>query len=144
MKTLTTKKVFIVICWNGLRSIPPREFPTIGELEQTAKILDLFAEPIPEFIEVFEEGEKLNTDILTKKYDEKEIQEKRTEYLNKSNLLEIKAGDEIVEIEFEDAEFNTFFQQFERWGKNWFFKLSAYLEFRKDLNATNSQPKEKE
>ena len=141
MKILKTKAVNVAICWNGLRNTVPRDFPNTSEMEKTADILNSFKEVISDFTEVLIEGEKLNTDIQTGKLTPEEMNEKRMDFQKKSNLLEQQKGNEEISIEFENEVFNTFFQQFERWGKEWFYKLEPYLAFRKDMNVTNSQPK---
>ena len=143
MKILKTKAVNVAICWNGLRNTPPKIFPNVDEMKKVADILDSFKEVIPDFAEVLIEGEQLNTDIQSGKLDPEKIAEGKTEFQKKSNLLEQQKGNEEVTIEFENDVFNTFFQQFERWGKEWFFKLEPYLEFRKDMNVTNQQSKKK-
>jgi hypothetical protein len=142
MKILKTKKVNIAICWNSLRSMPPKEFPSITELEATTAILETLQEPIPEFVKSVKDGDQMADDIVTGKIKNEEIDKKRAEYFKESSKLELEKGQEEVTVEFETEEFNTFFQQFERWGKLWFMKLEAFLEFRKDMNITNSQPKE--
>lgn len=141
MKVLKTRKVNVTICWNGLRSTPPKDFPTIGELESVGRILEAFEAQVPEFVSVLKEGEKLNESIMVKDIKDKEVVKARQEYLQKATETEKKSGDEIVEVEFEDDDFNTFFQQFERWGKNWFNKVEPFLVFRKDINDTNRQAK---
>jgi len=143
MKVLKTRRVNIAICWSGLRSTPPKEFPTMGEMESTARILESFKGSVPEFVETIKEGEKLNEDIVAGNIKEKDAVKARAEYLKKSAITEKKNGDEAVEVEFEDEDFNTFFQQFERWGKNWFMKIEPFFAFRKDMNDTNRQPKKK-
>lgn len=141
MKPLKSKKVNLAICWNSLRNVPPKEFPSIGELEVTTVILDKLKAGIPEFVESVLEEEQINRDIITGKIKPEQINNKRTEYFKESSKLEIEKGEEEVTIEFEDAEFNAFFQQFERWGKNWFPKVEAFLDFRKDMCLANSKPK---
>ena len=141
MKIVKTKRVNIAVCWNGLRNTAPKQFPTIAEMEKTGTILETFEEAIPEFVEMIKEGETLNKDIQTGKIKPEEIAKEKTEYGKKSNMTEGKMGDQEVSIEFENDEFNTFFQQFERWGKDWFAKLDAFLAFRKDINNANKQPK---
>jgi len=72
-----------------------------------------------------------------------ELQKRREEYLKKTNEIESKNGKEIVKIELENEDFNTFFQQCERWSKNWFNRIDGLMDFRKELNKTNSEPKKK-
>ena len=144
MKVLKTKQVNIAICWNGIRNTPPKDFPSVEEMEKTADLLDTLKESIPEFSKVLEEGEKLNTDIQAGKLKPDELMEKKTDFQKRSNSLEQEKGEQEISIEFETDAFNTLFQQFERWGREWFFKLEPYLAFRKDLNTTNQQPKKPE
>jgi len=143
MKTLKTKKVNVAVCWNSLRLMPPKEFPTMAELEATTAILDKLQEGIPDFVKSSKELEKMNDEIILGKINDKEVEDVRKNYFKESSKLELETGDEIVEVEFENGEFNTFFQQFERWGKLWFPRLEGFLNFRKDMNVTNAQPKDK-
>jgi len=142
MKNLELKKVSIAIVWNGLKGTPPREFPTIGEIESASKVLDKLKETIPEFVKIIEEGEAIGNEMMRGKMTP-ELQKRREEYLKKTTEIENKHGKEIVKIELEDEEFNAFFQQCERWSKNWFNRIDGLLDFRKELNKANSAPKDK-
>ncbi|OIO42837.1 hypothetical protein AUJ63_01765 [Candidatus Pacearchaeota archaeon CG1_02_35_32] len=142
MKNLELKKVSIAVVWNGLKSTPPKEFPTIGEIESASKVLDKLKETIPEFVKIIEEGEAIGNEIMSGKMTP-ELQKRREEYLKKTIEIENKHGKEIVKIELEDEEFNAFFQQCERWSKNWFNRIDGLLDFRKELNKANSAPKGK-
>ena len=142
MKTLKTKRVNILTCWNGLKNTPPKEFPNIGEMDKASDILDEFKGIVPDFVEIMIEGEKINTDIQLGKINPEEIMAKKAEFQKKANALEDATGEQEVDVLLEDDVFNTFFQQFERWGKNWFQKLDGFLSFRKDLNQANQHPKE--
>ena len=149
MKTLKTKRINVVIAWNNLRLVPPKDIPTIQEMEKTSEIFTALEEVIPDFVKLIMEGEELRKELSkTGDLPESEIkkaneewQVKNKKWQQETNLLEVKTGDEILEIEFENDQFNTFFQQCERWGKNWFGNIKEYLAFRKDLNDTNAQPK---
>ena len=142
MKNLELKKVSIAIVWNGLKGTPPREFPTIGEIESASNVLDKFKEAIPEFVKIIEEGENIGNEMMRGKMTP-ELQKRREEYLKKTTEIENKHGKEIVKIELENEDFNTFFQQCERWSKNWFNRIDGLLDFRKELNKANSAPKGK-
>jgi len=124
--------------------MPPKEFPSITELEATTAILETLQEPIPEFVKSVKDGDQMTDDIVTGKIKNEEIDKKRAEYFKESSKLELEKGQEEVTVGFENEEFNTFFQQFERWGRLWFIKLEVFLEFRKDMCATNSAPNIKE
>ncbi len=142
---LKTKKLNIAMCWGGLRNIPPKDFPTVGELENTGKILQILKDAVPEFVEVLEKGEKIGVQFQLKKTGEElvKLQEERQAFMQMSTKVETECGNTIAEIHFEADEFNTFFQQFERWGREWFYKIEPYLAFRKEMCDTNGQPKEK-
>jgi len=141
MKVLTTRKVNLAICWSGLRGVAPKDFPSVNELDQTSTILGKLKEAVKEFVGIIEEGEKLNTELMTGKVKGDEIEKRKKEYLKNSATVESENDKEVVSVEFEPDTFNTFFQQFERWGKNWFVKIETYLEFRKDMCDCNKQPK---
>lgn len=137
MKTLTTKKVNLVICWNNLRLVPPKAFPTIQEMEKTSEVFDVLEAAVPTFVEAIMEGDELRKELAKNEA----WQVKNKIWQAKTNALEQKEGEEIISIDFENEVFNTFFQQFERWGKEWFGNIKEFLEFRKQLNITNAQPK---
>lgn len=151
MKTLTTKTINVVICWNNLRLVPPKDVPTIQEMERTSEIFTILEDAIPDFVKLIMEGEELRKELAkTGELPEDEIKKaneewqiKNKKWQNTTNALEQKTGDLVISVDFENEEFNTFFQQCERWGKNWFGNIKEYLAFRKDMNATNGQPKEK-
>jgi hypothetical protein len=144
MKTLKTKKLYIAICWSFLKNVPPAKYPKIDEIEKTPKILEVLKEAVPEYSEIIEAREELTKDYLpnTQITDKAEI-EAITDINTKQLRQENKYEKQVDTIEFEDDYFNTFFQQFERWGKDWFRKIDSFIEFRKDMNETNKQPKGK-
>lgn len=149
MKTLTTSKVNIVICWNNLRLVPPAKFRTVKEMETTGKILETFEEAIPDFVKLITEGEDLRKELAsTGDLPEEEIktanadwQIRQKKWQATTNALEQKTGDEVIGVEFDNEDFNTFFNQFNQWGKDWFGNIKEFLTFLKELNATNQQPK---
>ena len=140
MPTLKTKKVNAVICWNSLRNVPPREFTNIPEMEKTGEILATLEEEIPTFVAIIKEGEELNDKISAGSIAGEEVAKTKNEWASRSRLLENSEKGKEIEIEFENENFNTFFQQFERWGKNWFTNIAEYLAFRKDMTDANSRP----
>jgi hypothetical protein len=142
MKTLKTKKVNVAICWNGLKNVPPKEFSNVGDMETTMTIIGLLKDEIPEFVEILEKTDKVGIEFQLNPSNP-EIVERRASVIKEASKVELEKGEELVEIKFENADFNVFFNQFEKWGNNWFYKLEPYLDFRKDMNETNKQPKGK-
>ncbi|MCX6724249.1 MAG: hypothetical protein NT155_03720 [Candidatus Staskawiczbacteria bacterium] len=135
MKSLTSKTINFFICWNNLRIVPPKLFPTIQEIEKTSEILEILEKEIPNFVKLVMEGEEMRKESPISP-------EKQEDWNNRTKILGNKEGGKILTVEFENDQFNTFFQQFERWGKDWFSNIKEFLEFRRDMNATNSQSKE--
>jgi hypothetical protein len=143
MKKIELKKVAAAIVWNGLKSTPPKEFPTMGEIESASRVIEDIEKAIPEFVDIIKGGEEIKNEMM-KSVGQKlpaSLQKKREEYMRKSTEVETKKGKEMVKIEFEDDDFNNFFQQCERWGKNWFTNIGGLMEFRKCLTDANSKPK---
>jgi len=145
MKTLKTKTVNMVVCWNNLRRIPPKAFPNIEEIDKTFSILQLLENEIADFAKTIRETDEIIKKLSFSESEEerKIIIEKRDAMIKELNKLEEKYSDKRIEIEFENDEFNTFFQQFERWGKEWFVNIEEFLKFRQDMNETNSQSSDK-
>lgn len=140
MKTLTTKAVNVVLCWNNLKNIPPKDFKSMDEMEKVEGILEtlISAPELKPFKDLIGEMEE-----LADKPDDPEFVKLKTDLNLRSKKIEDAQGDQIVSIEFESDEFNTFFQFFERWGKFWFVKLPEFMSMRKCMNETNNQPKDK-
>lgn len=140
MKQLETRATNIVICWNNLKNIPPKEFPTIEEMEKVLEMLTTFEETVPAFAKIIKEGEELNTKIVAGEMLGDDIQKARKDWMERSSKLEAKEKERKIVVELENEVFNTFFQQFERWGKNWFNRVDEFLAFRKDITDANSRP----
>lgn len=142
MKTLNTKKLFAAICHNSLKEIPPRSFETTEDMEKSLVILEAIKPSIEVFIESTKKSEELNLKIATGALSGDDAKKAQQSFITIAKKLESTEGEKKVSIEFENDEFNTFFQFFEKWGKNWFNTVGDYLAFRRDLNDTNQQPKE--
>jgi hypothetical protein len=143
MKSVKTKAFNVVICWSSLKSIPPKDFPTIQEMEKVPTILELFEEAIPNYVKIIKEGEKLNDDIISGEIPGDNVKQVKDDWGKKSKAIDNSERNKEVELEFENEDFNTFFQQFERWGKNWFSDVKEFLNFRRCMTDANSAPYKK-
>ena len=138
MKTLKTTKLNALACWTNLRAVPPRDFNSVDEMEKTITVLETLKGGISEFVDLINESEQIGKDIRAGKI--KDPAKAQQDFLVKSEKIESEKRSEVIEIEFEDEIFNTFFQLFDRWGKNWFNKIEEFLSCRRDINDTNSKP----
>jgi len=136
MKTLKTTELNIFLAWINLKNTPPQALNTIDQMERVSSIIKTLASAIPELMKLHEEGIELQKTAGTKEFQEKEV-----EYVKRSADKEAEARKNVIEVSFEDAEFNEFFQQEESKGKFWFKEIDEYLAFRKDMVTTNGQPK---
>lgn len=140
MKILKTSKLFAKICYNNLRNVPPKEFPNVEEMENSQAVVGILKEKLKDFIPLQKILDPLTIRINNgEKVEPSEIVEMST----KLRMMDESYTGQAVEITFEDAQFNTFFQEFERWGKNWFGRVDDFLLFRKEMSEANSQPKGK-
>ncbi len=138
MKTLKTTELNIFLAWVNLKNTPPQALNTIDQMERVSNITKTLASTIPELVKLNDEALELQ-----KQAGQEGFQDKEREYVQRSAVKESEARKNIVEISFEDAEFNEFFQQAESKGKFWFKEIDEYLAFRKDMVVTNGQPKTK-
>ena len=127
------------------------------DIERSVVIVNKLALSIPEFVEHRKEGEDFNKKVIRDEIKDKvegdkvitageQINEWHNQYDKKTERIGEEQGNIIVETDFEDAEFNTFFQfcNNRKWGaKTWFNDVVDYLAFLKDLNAANQQPKDR-
>ena len=144
MKTIKTKRGNLMYCWIGLRKVTPAKYPSIDEMEKSRIVLSAFEEAAGNVIKLVQEGEKLNMDIMSGKIEPKKAAKARGEFDKKTMASDNKGEyEEVISVELENEEFNTFFQQFSRWGKDWFMNVDYFLTFRKDMDITNQQSSKK-
>ena len=142
MKNLKIRKIDATICFNRIKNTPPKDFPNVAEMEKTADLIGILKKAIPDFAAMIEKGEKIGSDFRARRISEKDIVGVRKAFRVESNDFEEAHGKEVISIEFETAIFDTFFAQFERWGKNWFLKLNDYLAFRGYMKEANEVKEE--
>ena len=149
MKTLKSQSVKIASVYYNLKAIPPKEFKTTDDMEKQVVIVEKLGNAVPKFRDHFVNGDEQKSKIISGEIksnglegDKNNIQEIYKEFDRKTEELIRDFGKDIVEVEFEDAEFNTLFIFNTSWGKNWFSKVPEYLDWVKDLNETNRQPKQ--
>lgn len=140
MKTLHTRKIFALVAYNNIRRTAPREFPNIEEMKLTVEeILPEFVENLEEFIKFRKESDAVNDQFSAGELEEEVARAKIRDVALEAGKWEQKHGREMIDIEFENDAFNTFFQQFERWGKNWMNTVEDFMEFRQHINEANKQ-----
>lgn len=140
MKTIKTKTINIATAWNSLRTLPPRDFQNIEEMEKAVSVIDGLGECIPDFTFLLkDESDRIGALKGTMK--DEDYVKLINELTVRITELELKTGKDVIKCDMEDAVFNSFFQLFEKYGKNWFVSVQEFLSFRKEINETNQQPK---
>ena len=133
-KILKIRRVFAWTIFNSLRNIPPKDFPTTGEIKSTInEILPALKEHVWYYVEAFDKVVKLSEQIALKEISEADSKTIMDE-LNKGwKEYNKKEGNELVEISFADEGFKTLRVQFDRdnWGKNWVANLEEFGELTK-------------
>lgn len=145
MKTLTLKRVVVWLMNNQLKNTPPKEFTNTEEMEKLInRILPTFKDYITDWAEREKEVKAIQREFAQKKLTEEDANKKLRELQNKMTDIELTKGEEEVSVEFEDDDFNSLFQMFERWGKNWFGTIENFIDVRDAMNETNRQSKDKD
>ncbi|OGK92131.1 MAG: hypothetical protein A2X50_00280 [Candidatus Rokubacteria bacterium GWF2_70_14] len=130
-KVLKLKRVYVLSVYNNLRTTPPRDFPTAGEIKDTiSTILPALKEHISTYAEMTTRAEALALKVSTKEIDEEgakkavdAINEEWREYTKQS-------GKDVCEVALSEEGFKTLRSQFEReaWGPKWTSNLDEYGE----------------
>jgi len=141
-KILKTKRSYVYIVYRFLKSIPPKEFDTIDEMEKVMdEILPVMEADTKEYVEIGKKADAARKEFADKKITEEQTIEKLKAIEKESVMYGESKGQDVVELALENDPFNTFFQLFEKWGKGWFGTIEGFLEFRKAMNETNQQSK---
>ena len=131
-KTLKIKRVYAYAVYNALRRVPPKDFPTTGEIKSTiSDILPAFKGQISEYIVLVKQAEELAVKVSAKELSEDDAK-KAVDAINEVWKTYTKEhGDEIVDIALESEAFTTLKAQFERekWGTTWLANIEEFGEF---------------
>ena len=130
-KTLKIKRVFVWTIYNNLRNIPPKDFPTTGEIKSTiSEVLPALKTHVSFYAEMMKKAEALAVKVAAKEITE-EISKEEVENINSEwKMYNKDHGEEIVDVVFEDDGFTTLKTQFDRenWGKKWVANLEEFGE----------------
>ena len=145
MKILKTNKLLLAIFYSNLRGLKTEQFKTDEEMEQYRNKLKptLMAE-LKDYCDLWEDTKNIQRNFSQKKITEEEVKKAIADSNNKFAELDVINDGKEISLELEDADFNLFFDLFGLIGKKAFTNVDKYLDFKKQLNSTNMQPKEKD
>jgi len=145
MKILKTNKLLLAIFYSNLRGLKTEQFKTDEEMEQYRNKLKptLMAE-LKDYCTLWEDVKNIQRNFSQKKITDEEVKKAIADSNNKFAELDVINDGKEISLELEDADFNLFFDLFGLIGKKAFTNVDKYLDFKKQLNSTNMQPKEKD
>lgn len=130
-KTLKIKRVFAWAVFNGLRNIPPKDYPTTGEIRSTLNaILPVLKEQVSSYMDMVKKAEELSVRVAAKELSD-EVAQTEVEKINKEwQAYNKEHGKDDVEIVLEEEDLKTLKAQFERenWGTKWIATLEEFGE----------------
>ena len=143
IKTLKIKRVFAYTIHRGLKAVPPKDYPSTGEIKTTlTDILPVLKPFIDEYYKLSVRAEEVTSAAVLKEItDEKTgvVSKIVSDEPSKVKLEEINAewkkyskehGDEIVAVALDGEGFKTLKAQFDRenWGKTWVVNIEEFSE----------------
>jgi len=144
MKILKSKKVLLAIFFGFIRQLKTDQFQNDDELVQYRdKIKPVFEALLPEYVKLWAESLELQKRVSREGLNAMEVQKIEIENNTRFAKLDFANEGKVVELEFEDADFNFVFDLFGKIGKKAFTNPERYLEFRDALNVTNRQTADK-
>lgn len=130
-KTLKTKKIFVWAIYQNLRSIPPKDYPSTGEIKSTiTEVLPALKAVVSEYVEFFKRGEDLNEKMVAKQMTDEEAKVAVETINNDMRAFNKDHGNDVVDIVLEGEGFTTLKTQFNRdeWGTKWLSNIEEYGE----------------
>ena len=125
------RRVFVLSVYNNLRSTPPKDFPTAGEIKDTiSSILPALKDHIGTYAEMTTQAEALAIKVSAKEVNDEEAKKSVDEINEKWRAYTKEHGQEICEISLSEEAFKTLRAQHERegWGPKWTANLDEYAE----------------
>lgn len=139
-KTLKIKRVFAFAIYNNLKNIPPKDYPTTGEIKSTiGVILPALKQHLTEYFEMVKKAEELSEKMQAKEISEAALKIKLEEYNDIWKKYNRKEGNELVDVSLEDEGFKVLKAQFERndWGKKWVANIEEFGELTDAFEAAS-------
>ena len=136
-KTLKIKRVFAWSIYNNLKNVPPKDYPSTGEIKNTInEILPALKEYVSVYADLIKEAIELQVKITTKEVDEKTVQPEIDRINEEFRKYTREHGNEVVEIKISDDGLKTLTDQFNRdnWGKNWITNIEEFGELLEALD----------
>lgn len=145
IKTLKLKRVFAYTIYRSLKSMPPKEYPTTGEIKTTiSDILPAFKVHIEEYTKMSDKVDEFAVKVAAKELTEAELKVKTDEINEAFRLYNKKHGEEIVDVTLDGEGFTALKGQFERegWGKTWVQNIEEFAELMEVFTEAEKDKKE--
>ena len=131
MKTLKIKRIFVYTIYNGLRTMPPKDYPTTGEIKTTiTEVLPNFKSHLEAYLGMMKEAEEIGVKMEGKEIT-KEEQKKLIDEINvKWKAYNKEHGNDIIDLPFSQEAFDVLNTQFNRdgWGNHWVVLVEEFGE----------------
>ena len=131
IKTLKLKRVFAYTIYRSLKSTPPKEYPSTGEIKLTINdILPALKKNIEEYVKMSAKVDALSVKVQAKELKESELQGEVDKINEEFKDYNKEHGNEIVEVALDGESFTALKSQFERdnWGKTWVANIEEFSE----------------
>lgn len=141
MKTLSTTKINAYLAYLNT-NLKPSEYASADEMQMIVNdVRPLLRDASREFAEIEDKTKDLRVRLASGAVSQKDANKEAQDLNKRSQELELTVGEETIDIEFENDEFNKFFNFFARVGKEWFSNAERFMAFESDLNEANRQSK---
>jgi len=130
-KKLKIKRIFTYTIYNFLRSVPPKEYPTTGEIKVTiSSIMPALKEHLSAYMDLMKRVDDMTIATREKKMTEEQSKKKLAELNEEFRKYNLSDGLEVVEVSLDEEGMKTLRMQFDRdnWGKTWVANIEEFGE----------------
>lgn len=130
-KTLKIRRVFAWSIFNNLKNIPPKDYPTTGEIKSTiSEVLPALKAHVEVYMDIVKRAVELQEKAATKTLSTEEINAEVEKVNKELGTYNKEHGSEVVDVALDGEGFTTLKAQFDRegWGKKWMANIEEFGE----------------
>lgn len=136
-KEIKLKRINAWIVYDNLRSIPPKEFDTVGQIKTLMNgVLPAFKSKIKEHIDMMTDFRAFNQKAIEEKMPQHDLEKKVAEVNKIWSTYNKEHGKEVVTISLDKEAMSVLTTLFNKYGNKMFNTIEEFVEVEEAISKT--------